>query len=328
MCIIAAKPAGIAMPDRETLETMWYANPDGAGLMYPRTARRKGWDRTAVQIEKGFMKLSDLTARLDELARELDLTALPVVLHFRITTHGGTCPENCHPFPVSDSPGILKKRKTTTRLGVAHNGIITSVRPRKGFSDTMEYIASQLAPLHAALPRFWENKHALRLVENAIESKMAFLTPEGKIITVGHFEQSGGIQYSNSSYQPWTQDPRYAWSCSGGWAVKSFRGLDEAPAPSPRPLLLLSDVPGAYGLATNGELLDGEDLALAADGMAYWYDFDLDGWVECPGVRLRSPADVALRFNEDLAVVEETYTEDDAQTLYGILYDGIQEARQ
>ena len=34
MCIIAAKPAGIALPNAETIETMWYANPDGAGFMY------------------------------------------------------------------------------------------------------------------------------------------------------------------------------------------------------------------------------------------------------------------------------------------------------
>ena len=33
MCIIAAKPAGVAMPDNDTLRTMWNVNSDGAGFM-------------------------------------------------------------------------------------------------------------------------------------------------------------------------------------------------------------------------------------------------------------------------------------------------------
>ena len=34
MCIIAAKPAGVAMPSRDTIRTMWDSNRDGAGIMY------------------------------------------------------------------------------------------------------------------------------------------------------------------------------------------------------------------------------------------------------------------------------------------------------
>ena len=78
MCIIAAKPAGKAMPTRDTIRTMWAGNPDGAGVMYAHDGK--------VRIDKGFMKLSDLEAYLDKLEREVDLTATGVVLHFRITT--------------------------------------------------------------------------------------------------------------------------------------------------------------------------------------------------------------------------------------------------
>ena len=170
MCIIAAKAAGIPMPNRERIKTMWDGNRDGAGLMYVENGQ--------VRIEKGFMKYKDFTKVLDRLEKRLDLTATPVVMHFRITTHGGTKPENCHPFPITDNVGALKKLTITTDLGVAHNGIIP-ISPRKGISDTMEYIASQLAPLKKALPRFYENKNAMLLIKNAIESKMAFLTKEG-----------------------------------------------------------------------------------------------------------------------------------------------------
>ena len=34
MCIIAAKPAGVNMPDDKILENMWNRNDDGAGFMY------------------------------------------------------------------------------------------------------------------------------------------------------------------------------------------------------------------------------------------------------------------------------------------------------
>ena len=192
MCIIAAKPAGVSMPDRETIRTMWNGNRDGAGLMY--------LDKGQVRIEKGFMAYKDLANHLDELERRLDLKSIPVVMHLRITTHGGTKPENTHPFPITDSVGALKKLTITTDVGVAHNGIIP-ITPRKGISDTMEYIATQLAPLKRAMPKFYENKHALTLVENAIHSRMAFLSRDGKLTTVGTFIEDNGMLYSNTSYQ-------------------------------------------------------------------------------------------------------------------------------
>ena len=172
MCIIAAKPAGVKMPARNVIENMWMHNSDGAGIMYT--------NKGGVRIEKGFMTYDAFAKHLDELSKKIDLDKISVVMHFRITTHGGTKPENCHPFPVTDSIGMLKKLTCDTRLGVAHNGVI-DITPRKDISDTMEYIASQLAPLYKGVPKFYENKHLMQMVSNAIDSKMAFLLPSGKI---------------------------------------------------------------------------------------------------------------------------------------------------
>ena len=36
MCIIAAKPAGVKLPERDVFRTMWDGNSDGAGFMYIR----------------------------------------------------------------------------------------------------------------------------------------------------------------------------------------------------------------------------------------------------------------------------------------------------
>lgn len=333
MCIIAAKPAGIKMPDLETIETMWRSNPDGAGLMYVgkqvKTGGGKKRTTNVVKIEKGFMKLSDFTARLQELETELDLTATPVVMHFRITTHGGTCPENCHPFPITGSVGVLKKRKAATRVGVAHNGII-HITPRKGISDTMEYILTQLAPLQEALPRFYENKHAMRLVENAIGSKMAFLTSEGNIYTIGKFETCDGIKYSNDSYLPWTMSARYGFGCYDGWFDSCFadyksgkkgKGKRKEPKPVYQDLMYLEDVEGAYGVMPDGDFVEGVDLALNPDNVTYRYDGDLNAWVEARGVGAFTAEGTHLRFDPELAYAsEETYLEDDAMQLYELLF--------
>ena len=58
MCIIAAKPAGVAMPSAEKIENMWNRNSDGAGIMYAVDNK--------VHIEKGFMTYASFNAKLNE----------------------------------------------------------------------------------------------------------------------------------------------------------------------------------------------------------------------------------------------------------------------
>lgn len=191
------------MPSDERIEDMWYANPDGAGFMYA--------DKGTVHIRKGFMTFDKFMDAIEELRSKYDLTKLALVMHFRITTHGGTKPENCHPFPISDSVGVLSKLTMKTSIGVAHNGII-DITPRKGISDTMEYIASQLAPLSRAVPEFYKNKDLMEMINNAVRSKLAFLTKKGGIYTVGDFYEEDGVLYSNKNFM-WTSRRSYAYGC-------------------------------------------------------------------------------------------------------------------
>jgi predicted glutamine amidotransferase len=281
MCIIAAKPSGVAMPTRDTIRNMWNVNSDGAGIMYV--------ENNKVRIEKGFMKYKSFAKKLDELERRLDLTATPLVMHFRITTHGGTKPENTHPFPITDSIGALKKLKSYADVGVAHNGIITSVSPRKGISDTMEYIATQLAPLKRALPRFYTNKDAMLLVKNAIESKMAFLTKEGKIYTIGDFIEDKGVLYSNGSYQKSYYHYRNlgGWNCYADWD----KYLDEAP--------WSTDAVDAGDCEVLQWLDEGEFVRLSGGGLMENEDFLID---ECNGVwRYDYQKDAAIRVSGAMA---------------------------
>lgn len=295
MCIIAAKPAGVAMPSRDTIRIMWDGNRDGAGLMY--------LDGGKVTIEKGFMTYKSFAKKLDQLEKRLDLTRTPVVMHFRITTHGGTKPENCHPFPITDSIGALKKLNSRTDIGVAHNGIIHII-PRSGISDTMEYIASQLAPLKRALPRFYENKNAMLLVKNAIDSRMAFLTKEGKIYTVGDFIEDEGVLYSNSSYLKPSMRYRNldSWNCYGSWdddwgcaGKPPFQG----DADTVRFLMWLDE--GEYLTDADGVILDGIDYLADEQGRVYEYDYESDMAFQAPGLTAWSASGTPLRYDFDRA---------------------------
>lgn len=313
MCIIAAKPAGTPMPSDETLRNMWDANPDGAGFMYPTAVKKNGKTVRQVTIEKGYMDYDKFRAALDELGARYDLTALPLVMHFRITTHGGTCPELTHPFPVTGSAAALRKLRSTARLGIAHNGVIHSVSPGKGMSDTAEYVRTQLAPLTQALPRWYESPPALELVKNAIGSKMAVLDGWGKIVTIGKFEEADGLLYSNSSYLPrtWT----YYGSRFGGWSCMDCG--------APVKLMPIDSVKGSYVTLRGGHLMDSDinELAIDAGENVYSYDGVIDGWVLLPGASARTPNGAPLRYKSKLAVYEDVYTEDEALALYDAMPD-------
>lgn len=194
MCIIAIKPKGVEMPDKDTIYEMWASNNDGFGMMYPKNGK--------VFIEKGYMKYKAMRHRLDQLSNEIDTTKTPIIFHFRIGTAGGNIPANTHPFPVSASIGALQKTRLHTDLAVVHNGIIHGITPRKkDISDTMEYILSQLAPLHRAVPRFYANKDICEMIYNAVQGKLAFMNGKGDIYTIGDFIEDGGMLYSNHSYK-------------------------------------------------------------------------------------------------------------------------------
>lgn len=191
MCIIVAKPAGIQCPSLETLETCFNSNPDGAGLMFP--------DGDQVRIIKGFMAFDEFSSTLKALG---DVTNTGLVMHFRITTHGGTRPECCHPFPLTDDDTALRALDICAPVGVAHNGVISGMDTDAKTSDTMAYIRDVLAPLQRMAGDLLASDDAMGVVESTVGSKLAFLEPDGAITTVGDFIEDSGVFYSNSSFKP------------------------------------------------------------------------------------------------------------------------------
>lgn len=282
MCIIAIKPAGVKMPAATTIENMWYNNPDGAGLMYATGE--------AVHIQKGFMTLKDFKKALTRLEKSIDIVNTPVILHFRITTHGETSPGNTHPFPVTEKLPLLRMTKCKTPLAVAHNGMI-DIRPsRKDISDTMEYIMTQLAPLYQLRKDFYKQPAGKKLVYNFIRSKMAFLDSTGRIETVGDFiTDKDGMLYSNASYKARTVYYNWdLWDYGKEWYEK--RG---------KYMTWLTDDDGY--IISEGTLISAEYHLTDRQGKLYRYDIEADAAIPVDGTLYDHTGRSINAFKEGLA---------------------------
>lgn len=299
MCIIAAKPVGVAMPSDNIIENMWNGNSDGAGFMYA--------EKGSVHIRKGFMTFEDFRKALDEFCSTHDTTNTALVMHFRITTHGGTKPENCHPFPISESIGMLSKLDCKTQIGVAHNGVI-DISPRKGISDTMEYIASQLAPLYRGVPDFYRNKHLIEMIYNATTSRLAFLDSAGEIFTVGSFVEDKGIKYSNESYKYTHRFFPCSYAGYGGWDDEYSDYLDPYDGDYWQTNLMWLDDYSGYIVTSDGDFLGTDEhmFALDKDNNVYIYSYLLDAMKLMKGATAYSNSGTAIRYNsKDSSITRE-----------------------
>jgi hypothetical protein len=306
MCIIAAKPVGIAMPSDQTIENMWNGNNDGAGFMWA--------EKGSVHIRKGFMTFEKFRTALDEFLATHDATNTALVMHFRITTHGGTKPENCHPFPITDNVGLLTKLECKTKVGVAHNGII-NISPRKGISDTMEYIASQLAPLYRGVPDFYRNKNLIEMIYNATASRLAFLDGEGNLFTVGEFQEDNGIKYSNGSYKNFAR--RFPFSYGfGGWADDYGEYEDPFDGSYINRTLMCLDNNFGYLIGTDGSYQENTDDMYAVDknDIVYEYSYTLDAFRMAPGLTAYNWTGAPVRFdpesrdtNQEIVFIPDQY---------------------
>ena len=283
MCIIVIKPAGVKMPATTTIENCWYNNNDGAGLMYAAGG--------SVHIQKGYMALKDFKNALKQLEKSIDVTSVPMVLHFRITTHGETAPGNTHPFPVTEKLPLLQMIKFKAPLAVAHNGIIDIKPSKKDISDTMEYIVSQLAPLYQLKKDFYRQDAGKKLVYNFIKSKMVFLDGTGRIETVGDFiTDNDGILYSNSSYKARTIYYNWdLWNYGANWYECSYGKY----------MTWLTEDDG-YIIA-DGNILSADYYLTDRQGNLYWYDMDADIAVPIDGTLYNHEGQPINGFQEEFA---------------------------
>lgn len=220
MCIIVVKKSGVVMPSEQVLKNCFDYNSDGAGIMLASNGKVYGF--------KGLMTFKAFKSKLNQLEKRFgNLNKLPVVMHFRIGTHGTNKAENTHPFPISTNYDDLRELEWTATNGVAHNGIIhcTQTHPDvrlEDVSDTMVFIKRIIAPL-ARMVNIQKHTDVLDGFQIAAESKLCFLDGKGNIKILGDFNKKDGVWYSNYTYMDAYN--RYGSCYSYGWSAddETFR---------------------------------------------------------------------------------------------------------
>ena len=195
MCIILTCESGIR-PDHELVETCFFGNPDGAGIMWCEDG--------SVQISKGFMEPSKLIQAIESTPIES-----PLVIHMRIATSGGIDVGTCHPFPVCHDLDILHASDVECDVAVAHNGVIKGMETNDalGISDTVTFVSEYMTQLYQGRVTDGVKR---RMREIAPGNRFAVMTSDGGVYRVGHGWESvtDGIEASNSTWR-WSYEPLY-----------------------------------------------------------------------------------------------------------------------
>lgn len=173
MCIIIHKRRGKTIIDPEILNASRCINKDGFGIVY---------------LDNGEMiKTMDY-----EYADELVKASRPFVAHYRYTTRGKTCEDNCHPFPfggvgVGESDSWLFANGTVADLGnktKTDSQVVAEyldVIPEEHWSKVLSMTDVRFATVRPADPK----------------ASVAM-----KVQRYGNWHQHGGVWYSKKNVLP------------------------------------------------------------------------------------------------------------------------------
>lgn len=201
MCVIIVKPRGVKLPSRELLRKAYRANDDGFGLAYhPKNAKQ-------VTIIKGAMSFRQTYKIITSVPNPKSCN---MILHFRLATEGKICPENCHPYPLSNRVKKLRATQIDCSVAIAHNGMIITEEKEysiklhkskpleKNLTDTQEFIKSTLSTMGLAVL----NKTVGMLIQEYAGGKFALLSPS-KLLLLGSFtkDSTNGLYYSNTTFK-------------------------------------------------------------------------------------------------------------------------------
>lgn len=205
MCVIAFSPKGVDIPSKQQIKQMWQHNPDGAGYAY---VNKKG----RVVFKKGFMTLDELMADLEAPERFKNTN---FAIHFRIGTSGKNDKATCHPFPVSNVFGDLRKTEGDADSVLFHNGILSRggiVSPLA--SDTQDFVVA----MYPMFKKYNKSKARDFFIEELIEgSRLLVLYKNNAFKMFGKWEQDGDIFVSNLNYKN-----SYSWYGSGYYGYHEY----------------------------------------------------------------------------------------------------------
>ena len=258
MCIIVYKPVGIDLPD--TLEDCWNNNNDGAGYCY--------FNGDRVILKKGFMNKKSL---LDSLQYVEDIKNVPMLLHFRIATHGGVNKDFTHPFPLSNDLEKLTAQRLKVHTAICHNGIIDNFGSAE-VSDTAEYIAEVVRPL-IKLSNYRVNEKVEDVLKATLSGSRLAIMHDNEVSLIGKWYEYNGCYYSNENYKPAWSKHYYGKYYNDDWYYSDYS------TPTISTTSAFSDyIPDeVYLIPPYITFTDGEKVWYPEEN-SLWY-FDLDGCV-------------------------------------------------
>lgn len=204
MCIIGYYAPGV-LPVREHLEEAVIANPHGFG-----------WAIVTYDAECPILigHTMDRKEAVEEFMRlRAEFPQHAALFHARITTHGTTSLDNCHPFKVNGRSDLV----------LAHNGMVPcSPRPGDTRSDT-RILADNV--LMTSFRHLDSPKTRRRFEDWMGYSKVVILTTDMKFYEcqsyifnegLGVWDDESGIWYSNDSYKPYRSSFKRG-GATAGW---------------------------------------------------------------------------------------------------------------
>ena len=196
MCMLCVMPPNV-IPSREKLENSALNNPDGFGfaILIPTEDR--------IHVERTMNPDTSINRFLEMRTKYPESYAM---WHARLTTHGSTTVDNCHPFIVGDD----------NRTVLAHNGILPIVQPTGDLRSDTRIFAEDLLPRIGGVSAL-DNTQVYNLIEDFTSgSKVCILTldPDAKRNCYLIHQEKGnidddGVWWSNDScelsiYRKWS----------------------------------------------------------------------------------------------------------------------------
>jgi len=168
-------------------------NPQGAGIAWR--------ERGLVCWEKGVaMTTKDILARMKKIQ-------LPYVIHYRISSVGGTCDELCHPFPYGAAD--LRLSGASKKGVIFHNGTFHTWR--RDLKDAAVYS-------NTPLPRGrWSDSRAMAFMAGIygtgfmelVEEKVVAFTPEDGPVIFGTLQQGWTFKKLEGDLGIWFSNDRW-----------------------------------------------------------------------------------------------------------------------
>lgn len=204
MCVIVHKERGKDIPSDEIIEKCFQKNPDGSGILLHRAGTK------TLEIHKGYMKLDDFKKVLKELNVNQDDD---LIMHFRITTSGGTSPENCHPFPISNKVDDLKSTRINTTRGFVHNGVLGKGDDILKISDTQVFIKDIIS--REEISDHLDNEEIQKIIKKFSDTGQRFFIADAEkdlFKRFGIWYEDNGIWYSNLGWKSYYKTYSTNWN--------------------------------------------------------------------------------------------------------------------